>query len=507
MSTDTDAAEATAEPTAKKVRPRPAPLVQIIGRFVFIWVCAIFAFWSSLNNLFHQAMAGDLVGYALVIPLLGWLAMPGISRRRGLELPIHDRQTDMIVGFMGLVLSVLIQSILLQRYIRQYELLRLDLLAMWVFIVSSSVMLYGLRPVARFRWVWLMMLAVGPIFYHIMVVTLGGGRVAAGVVMLPVAAMATALAVGRTRRRALIGAALSVAAGGIVMFVIALVWRSAPVFVFQSVPAITATVLVAMSMFYGRRRRDPSARFFNTIPQLSAKDVWIGAATVLAAAVAISFVPIPRLFVIGFDHDRTTTFDRPLNIPADWKSGATIEYPFARRLFGPEADMFRQTITQRAGDLKWDKLSRPRTVEVDSVTTHRPNSFAVYRNNVVYDLSATRSSDEMPVDLGHGVHGALYSVVDDRKLLTWTAVSWIWANNHEAQRITIISVDNHEANAIFPQPAEALVSNLNTLFTILFRGNSAVDDQDPTLKDADLLTALARELIADQLAPDQRGLT
>ena len=194
-------------------------------------------------------------------------------------------------------------------------------------------------------------------------------------------------------------------------------------------------------------------------------------------------------------------------MPADWKQGATTEYPFAKRLFGPGATFFRQTITQQTGDLKWDKLSRPRTVVVDSVTTGRPDSFAVYRNDVVYDLSATRSSDPLHIDLGHGVQGTLYSVVDDHKLLTWTAVSWIWANSHEAQRITLIAVDNHDANAIFPKPAEALVSNINTLFTILLRGNSAVDDQDPTLKDADLLTMLARALITDQLAPDQRGAT
>ena len=183
----------------------------------------------------------------------------------------------MIVGFMGLVLAVLIQSVLLQRYVRQYELLRLDLLAMWVFMVSASVMMYGLRPVGRLRWVWFLMLAAFPLPYHIMVVTLGGGRAAAGVVMLPLAAASTVLAVGRTRKRALIGAVLSVVVGGAVICLIAIVWRTAPVFVFQVVPPITAIAFVGTVLFLGRRRKDPTARLIPPeISQLSAKDTRSG---------------------------------------------------------------------------------------------------------------------------------------------------------------------------------------------------------------------------------------
>ena len=94
--------------------------------------------------------------------------------------PIHDRQTDMIVGTMGLVLALLIHGVLLQRYAMYFHLLRLDLVAMWLFVLSASIVLFGLRPVARFAWVWGMLLLVFPLPYYLLVIVLGGGRVAAG---------------------------------------------------------------------------------------------------------------------------------------------------------------------------------------------------------------------------------------------------------------------------------------------------------------------------------------
>jgi hypothetical protein len=62
-------------------------------------------------------------------------------------------------------------------------------------------------------------------------------------------------------------------------------------------------------------------------------------------------------------------------------------------------------------------------------------------------------------------------------------------------------VDNHDADAPFPVPQDALMSNLNTLFTVLIRGNSVVDDNNPNFKDAGLLTVLGRELVDTQLEP------
>ena len=55
-----------------------------------------------------------------------------------------------------------------------FLLLRLDLVAMWLFVTSSAVLLFGLRPVIRFAWVWGMLLMVFPLPYYLAVLTFGG---------------------------------------------------------------------------------------------------------------------------------------------------------------------------------------------------------------------------------------------------------------------------------------------------------------------------------------------
>ena len=161
----------------------------------------------------------------------------------------------------------------------------------------------------------------------------------------------------------------------------------------------------------------------------------------------------------------------------------------------------RQRMVADVGNPRWDKLSRPRTVVVDNVYTNRPFSFFVYPAKVLYDVTATRLSQVRRVELGYGVTGELMSGVDDKLLVTWNMLQWTWRNADRAQRVLIFTVDNHEDDAPFPRPSGALLPTLNTLVTVLFRGNSAVDDTNPEFKDAELLTVFGRGLVAAQLQP------
>ncbi len=116
-----------------------------------------------------------------MVPIAGALAALGVARRTRTELPIHDRQTDVIVGAMGLVLALLLHAVLLQRYALHFYLLRLDLVAMWTFAVSASIAVFGLRPVIRFGWVWLQLGAVFALPYYLIVIILVRQKVVADV--------------------------------------------------------------------------------------------------------------------------------------------------------------------------------------------------------------------------------------------------------------------------------------------------------------------------------------
>lgn len=477
------------------------PSTRITLRWLLIGVLTLIAFRSSLASLYETTLGGGLNGYVWLVPLAGILAAQGVARRVRTELPIHDRQTDLIIGSMGLVFSLLLHGVLLQRYALYYHLLRLDLLAMWVFVVSSSIVLFGLRPIGRFYGVWILLAMVFTLPYHILVILLGGNRIAAGAVTLIIAGAATSLSVGRTWSRGWLGGAIAWGVGLAVLLVIAVTVPHAPIIVYQTVPALTATALVGFAMFLAARRGGPKRVLDRTVQPLAATQVLAGVPLILVIAVLLALVKLPvppTPPAVRFD---ALEISGPLNSPAGWQITDTEDFPWVKRLHGRIAHLTRQRMVADVGNPAWDKLGRPRTVMVDNVITDRPFSFNVYPAKVLYDVTATRLSKPQPVDLGFGVRGDLISVVDDHLLVTWNMLQWTWRNDTRAQRVLVISVDNHEDDAPFPEPAGALLPTLNTLFTVLFRGNSAVDDRNPTFKDLDMLTEMGRGLVAAQLQP------
>ncbi|PXW30065.1 UNVERIFIED_CONTAM: hypothetical protein DES50_109173 [Williamsia faeni] len=480
--------------------PNLHPVYRVAFRWTVIGILTLIAFWPSIVDLMEETSSGGLVGYVLGIPFLTLVAAQGVARRRDDELPIHDRQTDLIVGFMGMVLALLVKGVLLDRYAEQYDLLRLDMLAMWLFVVSAAVTLFGLRPVARFAWVWLLLLAVFPIGFRILVISLGGSRYAAGFVMVLLAAAATALAVGRTRRRGLVGAAATTALGCAIVIGMMELFPSAPVIAYELIPSQTATIAVCSAMYLSSRRGETKTPLNRPVNSLSAKSIQLAGALVLVFGVLLALISPPASSAPPVYREDALEFGTPLIAPPGWQTTDITEYDFVKRFYGQDSTLIRQYMTADEGNPAWDKLSRPRTVVVDSVTSPWPVNFNVYSDNVIYDMTKTRTSEGLEIDLGNGVVGELFTVVDDALHVTWTKLTWTWRNENHGQRVTLLTVDNHDPGAPFPEPEDALVSNLNTVFTVLIRGNSVATDDDPDFKDAGLLTVFGRDLVATQLA-------
>jgi hypothetical protein len=479
--------------------PTLHPAYRVAFRWTLIGVATLIAFWPSFRSLAEEIGSGGLIGYVPAIPLLTLLAAQGVARRRGDELPIHDRQIDLIVGFMGMVLALLVKGVLLGRYADQYHLLRLDMLALWLFVVSASVTMFGLRPVARFAWVWLLLLVVFPIGFRLLVISLGGTRYAAGFVMVLLGAAATALAVGRTRRRALLGAAATTALGCAIVILMMLLYPDVRVVAYELIPSLTATIVVCSWMYLRARRGETKAPLNRPINSLSAKTIQLGGAMVLVFAVLLSLIGLPASSSPPIHRENALRFGTPLIAPAGWQTTDVTEFSFVKRFFGRNSTLIRQYLMADEGNPAWDKLSRPRTVVVDSVVTRRPIAFKVYPDNVIYDMRASRISQGRKIDLGNDVIGELFTVLDDTLHVTWTKLTWTWQNTTQAQRVTLLSVDNHDPGAPFPEPQDALLANLNTVFSVLIRGNSVVTNKDPNFKDAGMLTMLGRDLVATQI--------
>lgn len=467
-------------------------------RWVFLIVATGFAFHRTIASLVGSTLESSLNGFVWLMPIAAVVAAIGVARRNRTELPIHDRQTDVIVGILGLGFALMLQAVLLQRYSQYFHLLRIDLAAMWFFLVASSAMLFGLRPVVRFAWVWLLMLMTFPAGYQLGVIFFGGNRVSAGEASLVIAAAATAVSVGRSRDRAVIGAVAALLVGAVLLALMAVFAPNAPLFAFQMLPASVSMVSVGLGLFLYARRGQTKRWLGRSIEPLAARQAWAGVALVSAVAIALSLVhlPVPATQparVDGMD------FGRPLAAPAGWQQTEEREYPWVRRVYGSDAILIRQQFLADTGNPKWDKFARPREVIVDSTTTRQPFSLQVFPTTVLYDGSSSRVSDPEFIDLGRDVTGSLVTVVDDKRLLTYNLLTWTWRDRDSAQRVMVASVDNHDAEVIFPEPSGGMGQALRTMVAVFFRGNQATWDSDPTFKDRDLLTEFGRGLVQAQL--------
>ena len=482
-----------------------SPALRLLLRWTLIAGLTVWAFRESLRDLLHTTAAGGLVGFVWLLLPAAAVAATGIDLRRRPGPPIHDRQTDIITGTMCLVLAIVVEGVLVPRYAEYFHLLRLDLLSIWLFVLGAAVVLFGLRPVSRYGWVWLMLAFAFLLPYQTMVIALGGGRFAAGLAALVVAATAAAIAVGRTRRRAVLGAVLTFLGGLAVLIILTSLVDGVPLLVCQLLPGTAAMVVVCGLFLIGARRHRPELTLVHHLGPLAAGQVWGAIPLVVVVAFVLALIPLP-------EQRSATDISRPapdelspgtgLSAPPGWRVTGVEDFP-VQGFYGDGAVLVRQRMVAEVGDPRFDKLSAPRTLMVDSIVSRQPFSFDAYPGHISYDTSGARLSRPRSVDLGHEVTAKLISAIDDRLLVTWDVLRFAWGSADEDQLVQIFAVDNHLPDAPFPMPGHGLPSTLRTLFTVLFRGNTVAAQQDPLFKDAELLTEFGRALVQTQL--DEAG--
>lgn len=324
-------------------------MYRLILRWAYIAILTVFAFHDTLIRSVQTVTGGGMGGYVFLVPVAGVLAAIGLARRHRTELPIHDRQTDVIVGVMGLVFSLLIHAVLLQRYSLYYNLLRLDLVALWMFVASASVALFGLRPMIRFAWVWCLLFMIFPLPYYIMVFLLGGNKIAGGVGTMIIAGVAIGIAVGRDFTRGVYG---SLGVGRWVSRSSA-VWRSSRRT--HRSWSISTCRRSWRSAWWARacscsppRRAQTAAR-----PQgrtgCRQTDLVGGPARARDRGRAFAGAPAPGGICAPL-HVDNLRFDAPLTMPSGWHVADIETYDWVNRLYGGDATLVRQKVVADSGD-------------------------------------------------------------------------------------------------------------------------------------------------------------
>lgn len=488
---------------------RQHPLAIALARGAWILVCAALAFWPTAKVTIAAAEGGDLSGYAIIMPLLGIVTVIGIALRRGDELPIHDRQIDSIVGGITMVFAVSVQWLLLPRYADQFLLLRIDFLALLLFLLGASILMYGLRPAGRFWPAWLLMIVVSPLAFRVISIGFGGHWNDRALAILLVSACGMAIALGRNRRRALISGVSTVLVGGVALAALVLLAPDWPLRLRILTPALVGGAVVGVGMYfrtgYVFARLDQPHGLSATRPIATTAGMWRASAVVLGFAIAVSLIALPGGQVASASSvvQGPASEPRPdgsLVVPAGWTQVEQLDYPWVTRFFGDNASLVRQELISQTPNPDWDLQSRPRTVMVDTITTDQPAMLSVYTEDTLYPMRQTRVSPKLAVDLGHGITGQLYTIVDEKALLTWTKLTFDWHRDGQFQRITAITVDNHLPTADFPSPTPAMASDISNTLNVLFRGNSVMENDQPEYKDLPMLTVFGQELVAAQMA-------
>lgn len=431
--------------------------------------------------------------------LLG--ATVGVSLRNDDELPIYDRQTDVIVGGVLLVLAGSLQAMLNARYSAVYLAVHIDLVSLWLFTLSACVLLFGIRPTARYRWVWLLGLSVFPMPFRVLVLAFGVERYSAGIAVLILAVGCSAVAVGRSRRHAAVGATMAATTGIATLAVITVFTPELARFGYMAIPSVAAMLTTGTVMYVDQRRDAGSLRPYPHRPvnRLTAANVWTGVVMLAVGSAAIALVPVPHVRPHPGTTFKELSMRLPLAVPAGWRQVSAHPLDFDR-FYGRHAESVRQTLVQTQGDVRYDKSALPRTVVLDAVVTDRPLTLDIYHPSIVYDTIGDRMSEARAVTLSHGISGTIETVVDDKRVLTFNRLSWRWNDAVSTMQVTIFSVDNHLPGAPFPQPAHNPLRVINPLLTILLRGNAVTTDETPSFKDENLLTSVADGLIDAQLA-------
>ncbi|WP_258956889.1 hypothetical protein [Rhodococcus globerulus] len=468
-------------------------------RWLMIAAATVFAFWPTWNNLWRSTIDGTAIGFVFVLPLLCIVSAVGTDLRRGPELPIHDRETDKIVGGIGLLVALGMQTLLMPRFADNYELMHIDVLAAWVFVWGAAVLMFGLRPVNRYWLIWLAPMVLSPLFYRTLAIELGGTRFTYSVIMVVVSSLATTVAVSRNWRRGLIAFLISITVGSVLVYYLSHKFSTVPLFLVQLLPAV-GTALAVGAVFYLYERRGKSLRPFDRpLRKPSTKSSNWTILFVFVVAILLFLTPLPNAQSLTISQGPPPTADPRLVVPAGWDQISTEEFDWPQRYFGSTSSLTRQTIRADTPNPAWDAQMRPRTVQMDVLQVRRSTTLSVYPSSSTYQLQNARVSPTVQVELTRGVVAEMYTIVDDALLLTWSNLNFIWTRGDgAAQRVSLITVDNHEPDAYFPEPSPSMASNGSNTLALLLRGKSSTEDNESQYKDLGMLEALGRLIVEAQ---------
>jgi hypothetical protein len=482
-------------------RKRPYPLV---GRWLVLIATVGIAFHQTLVSVAVQATNGDPLAYLLLLPVWGVLLLFGTQLRRGRDLDIHDRQVDWVlaVGIAGFIL--MLDELLRPRLGDTAGLVRIDVLALVLFVMLASILLFGTRATGQSWAAWFFLLACWPLPYRLIGAALGGTTDTYALLNVMLSTLAVVVASGRPLGRRLANGALTLAVGGVAFAALSTSLPPMAVEVVPSLVALSVVVAVDVRRHRGTRRMPtPSAGPGSVVRKPIAAVVALlvlGGALGMFAQFAPETISPRSLPVTGPGWTSAAV------VPSGWATHGRQAEGWASRYFGTGSSWYRYGFANGSG-------SNRQHIVVDALTAPDVGLLSVYPAISCYRLFVPYVQSATPVSLGHGVvataiYANAYSAPSPVQA-QWALITWTWKIPGPAtttyQRVTVLTLEDATSVAGFPAPAAPGANNsVRTTFTNILRGVSTAASPAPTVSTMNRLVAFSKQVVAQQSAASSR---
>ena len=480
---------------------------QAIVGWAVLGVACLIGFHQTFVSIGRQSYNGDPLAYLFLLPFWGAIVAVGTRFRRGPELEIHDRQIDWILALGPLAAALVMVNVLVSpRLGVTAGLVRIDVLALLLFAVFGSVLIFGSRTTGRYWASWVLLLACWPLLYQMVGAALGGGTGSYGLINVTISAGAVGIAAGGRLAPRLAYAACTFLLGAMVTVGL-LHLPGSPTIVTELAPAVLAPLLVLGVIF---SQRGTAARRPATAPRRPAvKKPRLAYAVVLVAGLCLGlFSQMAPAVVTPSSLPQTGAAWTPHPvIPAGWHQSKIQHYSWASRYFGKQSQLTRYWFRpeQQAGSAQ--------RVVVDALTTPATGPLSVYPAIAIYRLASPYIQSPSPISLGHHVEATMfyanpYTAVDPVQT-EWVLLTWMQkfhvAGHTTFQRLTVLTTDGIPSRVSFPQPASPWSNGtVRLVFEDVLRGLPSPSSTAPGVAAQDRLTQFARQVVATQSAGAER---
>lgn len=436
-----------------------------------------------------------------VIPVWAALVVLGERRRGARERPIHDRQTDGIIAAGLLGLSGLVYWTVVPRLGIDAPRFWLEVPLVVLFVMGWSVALFGTRPVLRHGRALLFVLVFGwPLTYRILIEVASGFGTADFMALIGIAAVASAVTVGRPLWHALLAAALTVALGalGTLLPFTASLTRdlaiSATAPILACLPWLAGSLRGSIRSARTRRLIVPRARLAEGLAILMGVVLWTGVGAM--ADPPTSRLASPRMLAAIE------------SAPPGWELLASIDVPSADIVFGGDA-VWSRTYWSAAesNSSARGRDGAPRRIIIDDVRVKDSSQLTLMPFPADYELATWARSPVVTLETVEPFRLAVMAAALERPTdvsLGAVLVSVDLAVADESgQRLTVIAVDDHRVTAPFPEPGRGFRADTWATVQRLLRGDEASALRPERVDDARLLEAVLADLLLLSGRPDE----